>query len=552
MCTLPNKLLPSVRSAGAAIATVLLRLRKTPIALFFARRGPVIAALLVVICFIIARLPFFLHFRLVDINADYWSYFDIVQQARQGRWPRFPIRTPGYPLFLAAVLSISRTAMAVAIAQCAVTLAAALGTLACFVRVDRRLAFPAAFALVGFISSVHSVDFDTTLMTESLYCSLLILSLGTLTLAILRGGAWASAGASLAMAGCMLTRPAGFFFFGVYGLVLGWLFHQRRPRRHVIAYLLPVPIIFLALCTYNLLVIGAFSISPFGNHSLLGVVATFIEEDPAAPAGVNEAVREIRDSVAPEDRAVVFTSRDIDELYVAFYRYYGPAMYTHTSKIQGDYVELTRIYGRLAWLSIRRHPDLYLKFAAVNFYKFYQVAFNSPDFYGYLGSRYDRLYVQRDMGVNLPDSERRDLLMEYWDPVPQPHVRHEGMQTVVDTTWSRRLHERFNQVHTAIFSSVIWLLGAILLFPVAIWKLIRSRGRDAGAFLVFAHLSALAGAGLIIGLTVYAMTRYGATALFMCYLTPLYLCLLAWPRVGTAPSGSASEPQFFQVEKALL
>src|SRR5262245_46322866 len=200
MCTLLNKSPLFMRSAGAAIVALLLRLRKTPIALFFVNHGPVIAASLVLVCFIITRLPFFLHFRLADIAIDYWSYFDVVQQARRGDWPRLTLRTPGYPLFLAAVLSISRSVIAVVFAQCMVTLVAALGTMACFVRADRRLAYPAAVALIGFVSSMHSVTFDTTLMSESLYCSLLMLSLGTLTLAILRGGAWAWGGASSAMA----------------------------------------------------------------------------------------------------------------------------------------------------------------------------------------------------------------------------------------------------------------------------------------------------------------------------------------------------------------
>jgi hypothetical protein len=86
---------------------------------------------------------------------------------------------------------------------------------------------------------------------------------------------------------------------------------------------------------------------------------------------------------------------------------------------------------------------------------------------------------------------------------------------------------RFNRFHDAIFSHAIWFLGAILLFPMAIWKLVRSRGKDVGAFLAFAHLLALAGAGIVIALVQMPMTRYGATALFLGYLTPLNLCLLA-------------------------
>jgi hypothetical protein len=275
---------------------------------FFANRGPVIAASLVVLSFIITRLAFFLHFRLADVAIAYWSYFDVVQQAHHGQWSKLYLRTPGNLLFLAAVFSISRSAMAVVATQSVLTLVAALGTLACFVRVDRRLAHPIAFALVGFTSSMHSVVSDTTLLTESLYSSLLMLSFGTLTLAILRGGAWACVGASFAMTGCIWARPAGLYFLVIYGLVLGWLLLQRRPRRHGLAFELPLAIVVLATRAYNRLTIGTFTITPFGAVNLLGPVATYIEEDPGAPADVNAAVREICDSMTPEDRATDFTS----------------------------------------------------------------------------------------------------------------------------------------------------------------------------------------------------------------------------------------------------
>src|SRR5262249_32303815 len=161
------------------------------------------------------------------------------------------------------------------------------------------------FALIGFTSSMHSVVFDTTLMSESFYCSLVMLYLGALTLAILRGGAMAFAGASFAMTGCLLTRPAGFFLFGVYGLVLGWLLFLRQPRNHALAFALPLAIIVLMTCAYNLLTIGSFTVTPFGAVNMLGAVATYIEEDPVAPASVNAAVLEIRNSMTPEDRATV-------------------------------------------------------------------------------------------------------------------------------------------------------------------------------------------------------------------------------------------------------
>lgn len=475
-----------------------MRLRKNPVVWFFIRRSPAIAAVAVVACFTLARLPFFLHYRLPDIAIDYWSYSDLIQQWQHGQWPKLHLRTPGYPLFLAVVSSISRGPMAVVIAQCVVTLAASLVTLACLVRADRRLAYPAAFALIGFTASMHSVWFDTALMSESLYCSMLMLSVGTLALAVLRGGAKVYAGASLSMAACLLTRPAGFFLFGVFGLALAWFLFRRCPRHELLAFSLPFVIVLLSVCVYNHLTIGSFTITPFGAVNVLGAVATYIEEDPAAPEEVNAAVREIRASIAPEDRDVILNSRDPVALMFVFTRYYDAAIYTHMAKVNIGYMELTGIYRRLGRLSISRHPDLYLKFTAANFYQFY---------------RHALLNRNGDHG--------------FYNDLPVRCRRLPECKGFADTTWSRRLHERFNRFHEAIFWRAIWLLGALLLLPVAIWKLIRSRARDAGAFLVFACVLALLGAGLVVALVQMPMTRYGATALFLSYLSPLYLCLLA-------------------------
>jgi hypothetical protein len=476
------------------------------LASFLHRHSLAITASLVAICFIITRLPFFIHYRLPDIAIDYWSYSDIVEQWRQGHWPKLTLRTPGYPLFLSVVFIFSRSPMAVVVAQCLTTLAASLITLACFAQVNRRLAYPAAFAIIGFTSSMHSLYFDTALMSESLYCSLIMTSFGLLTLSILRGGIWARIATSLAMAGVILTRPAGFFLFPVFGLTMGWMLLQRHPRRQILAFSLPFSILLLSTCAYNKATIGSFTVSPFGAVNLLGAVATYIEEDPSAPESLNNAVRSIQASVTPEDRAIVATSHDPAALSGAFVKYYDAAIYTHMAKVGIPYMELTGFYKRIGQLSIRRHPDLYRKFVAANFYQFYRHAMlnrNHDDyFYDQLPVRYSRLSA------------------EY------PHIRREGDRVIIDSTWTRRLHERFNAVHEWIFWNRIWLFGSLLLFPVAVWKLVRSRGKDGGAVVVALSVLSLIGAGILVALVQMPMTRYGVTVLVLTYLAPAYACLL--------------------------
>lgn len=476
-----------------------------PIALFLRKHSHIIAASLVVMCFVLTRLPFFIHYRLPDVAIDYWSYFNLVQQWQNGQWPQLTQRTPGYPLFLAMVFLFSKTPMAVVIAQCLTTLTASLVTLTCFIRANRRLAYPAALALIGFTASMHSVYFDTALMSESLYCSLLMVSFGSLTLAILRDGIWFCAGASITMAGVILTRPAGFFLFAVFSLTLGWMIIRRLPRRQILAFALPLASLMLITCAYNRLTIGSFTVTPFGAVNLLGAVATYIEEDPTAPEAVNNAVRAIQSSVTPEDRETIATSHDPFALSSTFVKYYDAAIYTHMGKVSIPYMELTGFYKRIGRLSISHHPGLYLKLASANYYFFYRCGLlnrNHDDyFYDHLVVRYARQSTE------------------------QPHIRREGASITIDSTWTRRLHERFNAVHEAIFWNPIWLFGALALLPIAIWKLVRSRGKDAGAMVVILCILSLLGAGLVVALVQMPMTRYAATALFLTYLTPLYLPL---------------------------
>jgi hypothetical protein len=73
MRALLNKSRLPMYYAGTAIDATFLKLRKAPIALFFVKHGPVIAALLVAISFTLTRPPFFLHFRLIEVAIDYWS-----------------------------------------------------------------------------------------------------------------------------------------------------------------------------------------------------------------------------------------------------------------------------------------------------------------------------------------------------------------------------------------------------------------------------------------------------------------------------------------------
>ena len=367
-------------TAGTTVAAA--RLRGRSALRVLADHAPLLGTGLILLGFAIPRLSFVVHYPLPDIAVDFHSYFQVTEQMRRGEWPDFSVRTPGYPIFLTVVFALCDRLMAVIVAQNIISLGCALAAFYCFVRADRRLALPAAVGLFAFLSSADSGWFDVALMSESLYSSLLVLSVGLLTLGVVKDGAGPLAGASLAMAAALFTRPAGMFFLVIYVMVVGYLLleWQRglRPRRSLLAFAAPFAAILLSLCVYNRARIGVFTPSPFGEMNMVGAVATYAEEDPSLPAELNEAIRDMRAGVSPADRQLIETSWDVRMLFGAFARNFDSAIYIHLLKVKGNYLENRLAYRNMERIAISRHPDRYLEFVAAGLYNFYVVLPGHP------------------------------------------------------------------------------------------------------------------------------------------------------------------------------
>jgi hypothetical protein len=110
-----------------------------------------------------------------------------------GQWPNFYVnkvgllsglaRTPGYPLFLAAIFLFSSRLLSVVIVQNFLTLASALFLLWAVYKTRGRMVIGAALAMVAHVTQPLLSGLDFTILTESLFTSLLLFSLGFLLLA---------------------------------------------------------------------------------------------------------------------------------------------------------------------------------------------------------------------------------------------------------------------------------------------------------------------------------------------------------------------------------
>jgi tetratricopeptide (TPR) repeat protein len=139
-------------------------------------------------------------------------------------WPAYPEHAPGYPMFLAVVLSVADSLTAVRIVQ------AILGASACVMtaRIAARTLTPLAFLPAGLLHAAYAplIYLDTAILAEGLFVFLLTWSLDLATAA---GGSrrrWLLTGVVLGAA--TIVRPTAVVLIPAYLIAL-W----RAERKHV-------------------------------------------------------------------------------------------------------------------------------------------------------------------------------------------------------------------------------------------------------------------------------------------------------------------------------
>lgn len=231
------------------------------------------------IIFLITRLPYFLYYKSTILNPDSSGYFMIVDQMNKGFWPNLSIRTIGYPLFLKVVYLLFSTSFGVAIAQHAITFISRLF----FIRAmafafPRRPFLPIAVSLglAGHAAISWHVLSDSSYMTDSLFISAIVMTLGLLVMGLGRGKKSHIVLASLSAAITVLIRPAGLFLVPILALAIGFMIWNKFGRGSLIAAVLPCTAVLLAQMTYNSLVIRSFTLSAFSEHALISLTSTFL------------------------------------------------------------------------------------------------------------------------------------------------------------------------------------------------------------------------------------------------------------------------------------
>lgn len=533
---------------------------------FASTRAALIGAMTIVCAvFVATRMQYWVVPPIPIYYPDSETYFAIAFDIAQGRLPTFDIRTPAYPIFLCVALAITDSVRAVLVAQQLFTLAAALSLCLGLYLARPWSALPALLPCVAIVGSRQAQMYELYMTADSMYANALIAAVASLMPGLVRRSTPWLVVASIVMGAAVLLKPAGLFLAGTYLLVLAVLLIGRFERGALVGFALPFPAMLFALCVYNYVTLGKFTVSPFGPANLAGATATYWREMPEFPEPVNRAVRQVQDAVTESERAVLRSSWDPWHLHEIYDRHYNQALwYTiipalDAAGIKGMNAQ-ARELGVLSRFAISSDPRAYAKYVYTSLrMQLIGVArYEWPD----QESDYRKMYgpipylsdgIHAGYRSQLPRFEDPDTLTAFRAYVLrefalQPESRPVSSQrlppgpdaiepALQELFWPRLAVVYDRYVHRPLYVSGVWVLFPFLLLACATVVFMGKRSADAqvvAAVCMIVPLS-LIGAMVLIALVEQGLDRYVYPTRFLFYLAPV---LLLWLIGSFLPSGA--------------
>jgi len=538
------------RTAGAAVAYTIYASALVLLGASIWRRGKIpdppfyLPAAFVVFIFLITRLPFFLYYPVVGISVDSVSYLSLVAALRNPGWTQFIMRTPGYPVFLWPFTFLPNPWLAAVFFQSILSLASALCLVYAVYRLRRLLALPAAVAMAAFVGDSQNLVYDTGIVSESLYTSAIILAVAFLFLAFAGSRRVCFSLASAFTAFTILVRPAGIYFAVIYIVVLAFLLWNRYSAGDVVRFLAPFPALLLLFCIYNYATLGHFVISPFAEANLAGATALYWEPDPRLPDFINKPLTDLpalyeKEGVTPEDLAILRSSWDPYSLAPLFQEQYNRLVWVSGLGSGSAFGSRGYLFYRpyireVSLLAIRKHPAFYAKFIWTNFVCFFfRNTRDRFEFYSALKERItDEFITGKPEYLEIPPEIQR--VFPPLPPAVQIVAAVDGREVVLAQHYLTRPHIVWQAKQWKYFLNSFWVWGYFVMLVMSGLRLLLSRGRHLGAFLLFALSLVALGAGLVVALLESAIDRYTCPTQFVFYLAVVLVPLL-WTRIKAGP-----------------
>jgi len=490
--------------------------------------------LLILIIMILTRLPFYLYFRTPSLVPDTGSYFFPAELIMTGGGiPKFLIRLPGYPLFLAAVLSIGKTWINAVLFQSVMALAGSIILLTGIYALFRRVTFFSAIALCIFMANSQTLSYEIHVLTESLYASVIMAAYGFLFWGAGRNRRLAMIFSSGLMAYAVLIRPGGLFFIVIFLFIMGALILKKKIHL-AISYLIPFPVCLFSVCVYNYFTAGIFALTFFGELSIALATNSFWQQDVRYDPCVNQAISTVSQlhtkysDYSDQDRNIIENTWQLKEIYFIFQKIYNPSLGWATGTIftncftHADLENQRNLLKEISFDAIKKKPDTYIKFVLSNFWAYYLYNMHIKfDFYS-LCLNLGRFYYLRSAPIS--EYESRLYREIYSSPIPKgykiKHFSSSVSQIYLINNALIEIHKYIEWFVWRFFRRGFWTLLYFTVCGLTVVLCIQKGVNNISMLLFISLLLCPLGAGAVTCLVQPALERFSFPTQFIYYLAP--------------------------------
>lgn len=516
------------------------------------------SCLMVSVIFLITRLPYYIHYPILIISNDTASYLTAAFQLMEHSWPLFDIRTPGYPLFISAVLSLSSELISISLVQSIFTYFSAIFFLIVAFRFYRNRIVYFAIAVCGFISSTIFIILEMSILTEGIFTSLMLVTAGVLMLAVKseKFSAWIIFSALVAL--LIYIRPAGLFLIALLVPLMIFFMVNKYPIKYYAGLILPFILIIGSLCLYNYKTLGKFTITPFGEANLAGVTVLFMEPSELYPEFVNTAIQTTLDSIPRREIKNVKSSNNPELLFNTFKDNFHMQMKLVSNLKKSDssmsYIDVQPYLRQISIDAIKKRPDIYAKFFLCNFYYFLTNIGRSADYRNQLERKYKHVYVdqiyldQIKSGKWSQISDNQAMIDKVYRFYLQENEKHsllDGFKIDADNevtlkpTMLMSVFEFFQKLYDLIFRNLLWLAMFALMLILSIRILIRTKFKDKDALIALTFALIFLLKAILVSMVESSLERYSYTVDFVIYMS-LPFALILFQRLKAIKNNSNS------------
>lgn len=495
-----------------------------------------IALVVTILFFAISRLPFFWFFPFPGgFVSDAFEYFDVAFSIENGHLPIFDIRTPGYPVFLYLVNALRGSLHTLLIVQNLATIAASLFLVYAVHSNYRNLTYPAAAAMIFYFMSNNSIEADTNVLTNSLYTNLLIVFVSLLIYAIRRNKYWGLLSATTGL--IIYVRPSGLFLVPIIALLFIFLWITKRHSISWLKLVVPGAIMLLALCFYNFLTLGKFSLSPWGGMNLAGATITFMDTSNAYTDCENATIAEIKKAIPDEDRAILEFDLHLTEKHRLYFDHYYLIIPFYRNMLTNcgysGYVEALPSLKKISIDAIKKQPEMYVKFVTTNFYHYIVYGNLEEHQLFYLSEverRYQNLFIKRRpqkeqhfsfaVPSQIPEALKEYAYKEFYSP--QDAAGFEERHADMKQNFVFKLYDLYTtKINRVFLRNWFWPIALVFFFLFTGWCLVFSRFSDKEALLIFSICSINICSAMLVSLVEVSFYHYTYMTEFTYYLAVL-------------------------------